>query len=716
RRRHAQAGRLLVRRGATEAQILATTVVPTVLSVALGLALGLAAGAGAVAFRSRDPTGPTTARAVAVTAVGSALPVVLLLALASTLLTVATLRWPERAARSTRVVLHTAGAAVLLAVPVLLGAGAGSGTLVVLLLGLGTALVAARLWSPLVGLGLRLTRRRVPHLPGVVRQAGLLAARRRPLVAAVSSGFVAAACCSLVFATAYAGSLARSAGDQAAFAVPLDVSVGASAQVPGPLDAVAVDRLEAAGPGVVVHPVVSSTVTVYAGTAGATALPLTGLDPEVWTSLHEPAATTGSSVAPDALARLLDPGPGAGDRPRPTLPSGRLSIPAFGATDDVVVRLWVAGADARERSVDLTRRGQVLLGDLGPTPTTLRAVELVESASHLMHRQHGVGEGGSDRALASGTLRLAAPDGAPAPAGWSWRGWGSEQAEVTAGDTLTVRYRIGDDRVVLTPGFVARSDRDPLPVFLDRRTARRLDPSGRVGLTVNGVTAAARVVTVLDRMPGLEGSFVVADRGAVERLLDRTAPGTAAVTQLWVSAPGPSLGAVRQVLTTPPASAASVRFRSDLAAGLSRDPVTSRAEGLLGVAGALALLLAWAALAVAVRAEVEDAAGDHLALELDGIGPGGLRRVLAARWVSVVAVAVPIGVGGGLGMTALALRLLTEGPDGRPVVPPLHLVLGTPALAGAVALAVLGTLAVALATGRTAFRSARPQPPETDLR
>ena len=170
-------------------------------------------------------------------------------------------------------------------------------------------------------------------------------ARRRPLLPMVTAGFLAASCCLLVFTAGYRESLRQSGEDQAAFRVPLDVSVAASARIATPLEALDGNRLREVAPGTVVRPVVTSAVTAFGGTPRALVLPLTGVDPEALTEMHEFRATTGASVTADTLAQRL-----IADRPpdpaAPVIPAGarRITLRARGLR-----RRHHAGAVAQHR-------------------------------------------------------------------------------------------------------------------------------------------------------------------------------------------------------------------------------------------------------------------------------------------------------------------------------------------------------------------------------
>ena len=142
-------------------------------------------------------------------------------------------------------------------------------------------LLTALVWPYLVTIG-----RRAPRILTAASSTRIIA-RRRPLLPMVTAGFLAASCCLLVFTAGYRESLRQSGEDQAAYRVPLDVSVAASARTAAPLEALDGDHLREVAPGTVVRPVVTAPVTAFGGTPRALVLPLTGIDPEALTEMHE---------------------------------------------------------------------------------------------------------------------------------------------------------------------------------------------------------------------------------------------------------------------------------------------------------------------------------------------------------------------------------------------------------------------------------------------
>ena len=717
-----QHGALLARRGARPAQVLGVATRQAAGAVLLGLVVGTAAGLAVVLLLTRgvvpDPGG------AAVRALASAWPVVGGLAVAAVLGSVLLAAGPALRPGTLRgvlaaVVLLAGGLAALALVRPTADPRAPLPVAALVGLTLATGLLGALLWSPVVAALGRLTRAVAGGPP--LRRTVLLA-RRRPLLPSVTAGFLAAALATAFLAGAWSASTSRSAQDQAANLVPLDARVSPSTQVQLPATVVDQARLAAVAPGVVVAPVTSTVVSAFVGSVGAVALPLTGLDPDVLPLVHRWSAVTGSDRSAGEVAGLLRT-PAAAS-PAPVVPAGtrRLVLDVRGLDPDVTLGVWVAGPDGQERQLRLTQRGDQAYADLPAGPALdVRALEIGESADHLTRRQHGIGEGSTDRQLPAGTLRFGAvhADGVPLP--WSWAGWGADTVDVrppgrdeAGGAGLEARYRIVDARAVLLPSWVPVAGRPVLPVAVDATTAARAGARGTFGITVNQVTVGVRVVAVLPRMPTLPDRFVVADRTAVAALVDRTAPGTGPVSQVWVAAPEDE-GAVRAELAAS-ASAATLSYREDLQRGFAEDPVTTGFVALLAAAGVVASLLGLVAVVGGVRGDRDASAADLFALEVDGVGPGALRRVLLARTALVLVVGLPVGLVAGAGLAAAATRLLGTGPDGRPLTPPLDVVLAAPPTALVVVGALVGTVLAAALTAAASLREPGLAAPELDLR
>ena len=725
RSRQQLVGRLLARRGGSPGQIVLSTALQPALVVPVGVITGLVVGTAVVAWTAADVLPHPLSAALAV--VGANWPTLAALAVAAVAIVLAVARWPAEGARIATWLLSSA-LVVTIALPLLIVTGAPGSTAstlstsAIVSLIIAAGLLAARLWAPLLAVGSRLAGRAGADLSRVITQVAVLVARRRPLLGMATAGFLAAACCSLVFANGYQSSLRQSALDQAAYQVPLDVRVAPSSRVAVPLDVLDTERLRRLSPDVAVYPVVSSPVTAFGGTTQALALPLTGIDPSTLPAMHEFAAATGASLSATELAERLRVQAPAADR-SPTIPAGvsTLSLHVTGMSSDITLALWLSTVDGRDRQVQFSGSGPDLVAriDAGRY-RSVRALEINESEGHLTARQHGIGEGKTDRPLPTGDLLLGsvATGGRPLP--WTWAGWGSDQAKISGGTAdggaIKVHYQIGDARVVLVPGYAPTSAAAPLPVAVDARTAARAGNRDSFGISVNGQTVPVRVVTVLSRLPGVGTSFLLADRAAVVSLLERTAPGTAAVSQVWIGAPGSVLGRLHADLESSPAAAATLGFRSDIARALAEDPVATRSIALLTVAGAIALALAMVAVATAVRADLEQTAADQFALEVDGLTTVRLRRIVWLRAALILLAGIPVGVLVGLVLSALAVRLLVTGPGGAAVEPGLRVVFGLGSTLLVVAAAIAGGLLASAAATATALRRRLPRQPEVDLR
>ena len=200
----------------------------------------------------------------------SAVPVLVALAVLAVVGVTAVARWPATGAEAARyVTVFALVASALLPFLVLTGevgrppsSSAGSSgrasptgtlpTLAVVASVVAVGLLTALVWPYLVTIG-----RRAPRILTAASSTRIIA-RRRPLLPMVTAGFLAASCCLLVFTAGYRESLRQSGEDQAAYRVPLDVSVAASARIAAPLEALDGDRLREVAPGTVVRPVVTS--------------------------------------------------------------------------------------------------------------------------------------------------------------------------------------------------------------------------------------------------------------------------------------------------------------------------------------------------------------------------------------------------------------------------------------------------------------------------
>lgn len=669
----------------------------------LGLGLGILASV-AIARPPGPPTGSTVSAAV-----GTALPAVIVLTLVASLLLAGTLRLnpPGPGAVGRRslnraleaAVLTLAGVAVLLLARggvSTAGSRAGDPALAALpaLVLVCAGLLMARLWPDCARLAMRLLPRR-----DVAARIGITAVAGRPLRPAATAGLLVAAIGAATFAGGYAATLHEGAADQAAFAVPLDVTLTTGQEPARPLDVATAAVLSRAAGGAEAFAALHATGSLRTGTDAASPVTMIGVDPGALPRVNRWAAVTGSRDSPESLAAALRGTPAAPYGMAVPDGSDRLVIDGPGPGRGIEVIAFVK--DTRGRETGVTLRAEVsagapgLVGDL-PDGDGRRvvAVTVRQTIDAATHTQHALGESERDLDAPSGTLSLGSVTFG-SPAGHSaveepWTGWTAAGLTVLDGRHARLDYRIATGAVHLRPPGDVAGLGSPLPAVTDRATAATARDD--VATVVrDGQPISIRVVAVLDRFPTIaSGPFVIADVTSLGRILDTTRPGTGQPDELWLAARRNG-GSPR--LTDPVAlNRLDVRERAVVEQRLRADPVARGATAVLAFGAALTLLVGAAALVLLVVTERRDDAAQTYAWEADGVAPGVLRRSLWWRATMVAVPALVIGLAAGLLLNLLTARLVAVTATAMTPHPPL--VASTGGAWGAVA--VLAVLLLAL--------------------
>jgi hypothetical protein len=291
------------------------------------------------------------------------------------------------------------------------------------------------------------------------------------------------------------------------------------------------------------------------------------------------------------------------------------------------VTAWWRLADGRDVGVDLTADSAGFHAVLPPALTTapvsatqparLFALTIAESTGYATREQHHIGEGLTSLGVLGGRVLLASPTysgvrGLSRLPGAGWTGWGATSASDSVSaqpgaSGLAVTYAFTGDRLVLRAD--ATAPETDVPVLVDASTAARA-VGGRLQLGLSGgPPVTARVVGVLPQLPTVGDSFVLADESVLAQRLDSREPGTGAVTELWLSTPEPSAGALAAALGGPPYDRLGVDLQAVQQARLAADPLAR---------GAAALLVVGALLAVAVEAGDAVGGSRHLLAKLLG--------------------------------------------------------------------------------------------------
>jgi hypothetical protein len=545
----------------------------------------------------------------------------------------------------------------------------------------------------------------------VLPRLALVNLARSSGVAALAIAFIAVATGLGGFALAYRSTLVRSAADQAADRVPLDVLVSPGPDFHTPLEVAPLRRWQALASGVVL-PVrrTDANYTTGGGTVTVTAL---GIPADGLTGIHGWRASDGSASLA-TLARRLEPA-GPVRRPGPTLPADaqwlalRVSARGFAVTVTADLRdpqgairqvtFGTAGASAADLRVPVP-----------PGRWELEALELDEPTGLAITNGHQNGEnpGAATQAsarVALGPLSVLAAHGPslPVPLG-AWRGVGAAATTepATTGPPASGAVAIVGFSATGTPGVLRPAqpaDTLPVPVLADPQTAASAGPDGRIALTVDGLPVVARVAGVLGRFPTLaddSAGFVIADEATLAAALDAQLPGQGRPDELWISTG--HLARLRAALDRGTLAQLDSSFRVDLDHQLLDAPVARGVLGTLIAATVLSVVLAVVGLLTALLGGARD---ERVSCDLSeqGVGPRGLRAELRVR----LALASVLGVIVGLGIAVLLTRLAVASVRAAGTVadpsPPVVTVVPWAELAawGAGALAVLA-LASALAT------------------
>jgi hypothetical protein len=553
-------------------------------------------------------------------------------------------------------VLAVAAASALVAA---LAGGAGSDHAMTLLLAPLCCVAVGVLTFRAAGLVLQ-GAERVARSGPVLPRLALVNLARSPAVPALVIAFIAVATGLGGFALAYRSTLIRSAADQAADRVPLDVRVSPGPDFKTPLEVAALQRWQALASGGVLP--IRRTEANYTSGGETVTVPALGIPADGLTHIHGWRESDGSAPL-TALARRLkpsDPVRVAG----PILPAGTkwLSLRASSQSLGVGVTADLRDSRGAIRQVAFGTAGAGVAVLRAPVPRgrwELEALELDEPTGLAITNGHQNGE--NPAAATQSSTRVALGPLLALPASGrsllsvplaAWRGVGAATtAQAGSGAVATVAFATSGTPGVLRPA--QPTDTHPVPVLADPQTTASAGPGGRIALTVDGLPVIARVVGVLNRFPTLppdSAGFLIADQTTLAAALDAQLPGQGRTDELWISTRDPAR--LRAALGSGALAQLDSSFRADIDHQLQDAPVARGVLGTLIAATALSVLLAVIGLLTTLLGGTRDERVES-DLEEQGVGPRGLRAELRFR-LALVSV---LGVIVGLGIAALLTRL-----------------------------------------------------------
>lgn len=711
--------RRLLLRGAARQQIWLALLTAVGTITTLGWLLGLAGGGAAIAVladRAGIASGPALSHSISGGWPLAALLLAWVISTAVVLGATAMRDGKGGGRRITRLDIAAVGAAAAAAIGVERGGlsadslASGSGrTLLLLLPGLicfAGAVAVARLLRPLMLAGERISRRG----PIAVRLA-LVALARAPTRTLATVAFLVVSIGLAVFAAAYRATLNRQADDQAAFTVPLDLTLSQGPKLTLPLDAAPLRRYEELATKVKAYPVLRRSAAAPGLGSSAQSLSVLGLPPSAFARMHwrSDFATTSRS---NLVRRLGADGP-AQQRVVP-LPDGPLQLTLPVAVHGVPLRIDLAVRDARGR----TRAVAMGIMDEGRSKLTVRlgrgtgralaGLELSLPGDERDWFFHNDIEGRLVAAPA-GTLTLG-------PLRWhggtitSFDGWvvRGRGARLERRPAVRLAYSFPEiQTLVIRPP--QPTDGRPLRVIVSPDVARTAT-GGRVTLDFEDAHLPAKIVGVARRFPTVTGGlpFAVVDESRLATALDADAPGTGTPGELWLSVPESRVRQVDAARTQAPLAALTSLSRRELADAAKSDPL---ARGIVYTLDTVALVTAALALvgfALALLGEVTDERRDFFDLETQGVAPATLIAHLRVRALVLITFGLAGGLGLGLVLSRLVVSLVQLSAQTSAPEPPLAFSAGwealLPLLGGLLALALIA----AELGARAAFRASVP--------
>jgi hypothetical protein len=668
--------RRLQTRGATRAQQWVFLLVEAIAAVVPGSVLGLALGAGAEVLLARHLAVSASA------AIGHGLETetTLVLAAAGTVGAVVAVIFALRGteaepARGVRPADMAALGAVVALVLLLVSGQGKAGTLgrgaavalaaTPLLASFAFCVLVGRLLGPVIRVALRAAREGPSSL-----FLAVLTLHRSPGRTVGIVGFLAVSIGLAAFALSYRATLAASSAERAAYAVPLDYTLGVGPALVEPRDLASLARYRSLAPGVGAWPILRQVAEV-AGTQGTPDTPTVLGVPSTAFRLIHGWRSDFSADDPATLGRLLRPTRPVGlAGARIPLTATRLELPArvegatiqpvlvvqtaTGGADQLVLPLASADSGVLSMAVPAADRGgRVIAVSLDLPPGVQR------SSAH----QQAEGENGSSGF--AGTLRLG-PLSALTRDGrvgvTSFRGW-IGRAGVTprrSAGGLRVGFQIDtSEQAMLRPRQPFDSRR--LPVVVSPDVAAVAGPGGVLELNFGDQVVSAQIVAQAKRFPTTQDSaesFVVADEASLAAALGADDLPTSIPDELWLSAPPASSARLGATLGEPPFASLAVASRSAIAAGLSDDPLARGIVVSLLAAAAAAVALALVGLALVTAGFLRDESDLLFDLESQGVGPRALRACVRWRAFGLAGVGLAAGVVLGVGMVAVTGRLL----------------------------------------------------------
>ncbi len=739
RRRHLTGRRLLRQRGASRFTCTVFTVAEATWPAVIGLVLGIPTGFGVAAALARR-WNLDAADLLAHTARAAAWPVVLatvVLIVATSLVMISDAdnesgRRPLRAWwRPTAIDGLGLGAIVTASLAVGRGAttpaelvSSGDPLLAALpiLAAIAVAWVAVRLVPWVVTGAAYLAGYRAPLV-----SASLGEVRRRPTLPLATAGFIAAATTLGVFSFGYRSTLQGGAHDEAAYAVPYDLTLTEGAALVRPAALQPAAGWQSIAPGAVATDVLRRGGSVLSSGLSNDTVTLVGVDPQTLTNLrgwrsdfgppkeslpgliasHGASAPMGTLIPVGANALAVDA-------------SGDLMFTRIDVVIERVNGTWhsVATVDSsRSPSHPSTTSALVAAlepGDAGGRLIGFRLGQLGEASDRI---QHHTGEGNTSpdqftstvtlvsvQAIASGTA-TATSTSTGSDIAIDWGALQSDGADLTLRESgLSIALRLQGTSALVVPRPPAEAA--AIPAIVDPSTASAAQ-NGLVTIAFpNEARCVVRVVGVASVFPGAPRRFAIVDRSLAQPALDLLSPGLGTANETWIAVEHSRDVGTPDTFASAAFDTVSVQRRVAIENRLRSDPLAVFTLGLFGIAALIAGALAAAAVYLSTLAEAAEQAPLHRALAADGVRGSRLSRMVRASALAIIAAALLFGSIGALVLLRLVTRIISVTATATVPVPSLLARLPWQGLVVALCVVLVPSVLAATLAARSARRVA----------
>ena len=555
-------------------------------------------------------------------------------------------------------------------------------------------IAAAGLTMRVVPMLFSVIKRLLPARCWVARLAVVGASRRRPRTLSTAA-FVAASLTMATFALGYRTTMQTGSADQAAFAVPMDVTLREGAALVTPQHVRSVADWSQEVDGVFASNILRRVLSVRRSGTSSDTVEVLGLSPTTLDHLRSWRDDFGPRPRPDSIAV---PSPAQSGIALPRSPI-YLTLTSSALPTNIETGMILERSDGTWHETaatpDDTRTAWTM--EFNPFDQDVRL------AGFRIGKLHNVGPGGPANAEAIDidvVLRSVTIDGQPVTADWA--GLWSQTANLDTANASNGAHLRSTVRGSTDLLYFGKPPGGALPAIVDATTASTAT-GGVVTLEIQGQgTLRVRVVGIASNFPTVGSRFAVLDEAAMAATLDRIQPGLGAPNEIWIAAGNSeALGQVNAAVASSEFADVDHAVRTEVQSQLSGDTLARAVMVAFLVSSLLSALLSSVALIFVAHSDRLDDLAMLRGLRTSGATPRELSGLLRIRCFVLLAAAAPVGVVGGLVLLDAVRDLISVSATGTSPIPPLRTMIDPPLIASVVVGVALVSLMGTLWVGRS---------------